>query len=72
MEFIKIGKKYMIKNTRLIVDEKEKLQMEKEGLILEDASSNDCQKETAKKIKKINKKIKEVEDDIIKETESVD
>lgn len=62
MEFIKVGEnKYLIKNSNgMIVSEKEKLQLEKKELIIEDISS-DCAKETVKKIKKVNKKIKEVE-----------
>lgn len=61
MEFIEIGNdKYLVKNSNgLIVSKKEKLKMEKEELILEDVKSNDCQKDTTRKIKKINKKIKE-------------
>lgn len=63
MEFIDIGRgKFMVKNSNgLIVDEKERLEMEKEGLIIKDITSDTCQGETTKKIKKINKKIKEVE-----------
>ncbi len=62
MEFIKVGEnKYLIKDSNgMIVNEKEKLQLEKKELIIEDISS-DCAKETVKKIKKVNKKIKEVE-----------
>lgn len=63
MEFIDIGRgKFLVKNSNgLIVDEKERLEMEKEGLIIKDITSDTCQGETTKKIKKINKKIKEVE-----------
>ena len=60
-EFIELANnKYLVKDSNgLIVDKKEKLKMEKEELILEDVKSNDCQKNTTRKIKKINKKIKE-------------
>ena len=60
-EFIELeNNKYLVKDSNgLIVDKKEKLKMEKEELILEDVKSNDCQKNTTRKIKKINKKIKE-------------
>jgi len=62
MEFIKYGDKYVIKNSGgKVVSEKEKLKMEKDELIFKDMESNNCQGETTKKIKKINKKIKEAE-----------
>ena len=67
MEFIPVGDKYLIKDSNsIIVDEKEKLQLEKKELILEDISSNGCQGSTTKKIKKINKKLEEY--DTIQET----
>ena len=63
MEFIKLGDKYLIKDSNgRVIDEKEKLQLEKEGVVMEDITSNNCQKENTKKIKKITKKIKEIED----------
>lgn len=63
MEFVKIGDKYLIKDSNgKIIDEKEKLKLEKEGVVLEDITSNDCQKNNTKKIKKITKKIKSIED----------
>ena len=71
MEFIDMGKgKFLVRNSNgLIVDEKERLEMEKKGLIIKDITSDTCQKETTKKISKINKKLKEVEaDDTIQET----
>ena len=69
MEFIKIGKNYMIKNSpSIIVTEEEKLKLEKNELILKDIDGCNCQGETTKKIKKINKRIKEVENETIKET----
>lgn len=62
MEFIKYGDKYLIKNSGgKVVSEKEKLQIEKKELVIKDITSNNCQQETTKKIKKINKKIKEAE-----------
>jgi hypothetical protein len=70
MEFIKIGKRYLIKDTpNIVVSEEEKLKLEKRELVLKDIESPDCQKETTKKIRRINKKIKEVENEIIKKTE---
>ena len=59
MEFIKHNGKYLIKGSNgIIVDENEKLQLEKNKLILEDINSNNCQGETTKKIAKIDKKLK--------------
>lgn len=63
MEFIKYGDKYMIKDSNgIIVDEKEKLLAEKGELVLKDISGCECQKETTKKITKINKRLKEIDD----------
>lgn len=63
MEFVKIGDKYLIKDSNgRVVDEKEKLKLEKEGVVMEDVTSNKCQQENTKKLKKITKKIKEIED----------
>lgn len=78
MEFIKYGNKYLVKNSGgKVVSEKEKLQMEKNELVFKDITSNNCQGETTKKIKKIDKKIKEVEAkekadaEVIEETDTV-
>ena len=62
MEFIKrIDGKYMIKDSNgIIVDEKEKLQLENNELVIEDIECN-CAKEITKKISKNNKRIKEIE-----------
>ena len=68
MEFIKKGNNYLIKNSNgRIVSEKEKLQLEKNELILDDIKSNNCQGKTTKKISKINKKIKDL--DTVEETD---
>ena len=62
MEFIKVGKNYMIKNSNgRIVSEKEKLELENKELVLKDITGCECQKETTKKISKNNKRIKEIE-----------
>lgn len=62
MEFIKVGKNYMIKNSNgRIVSEKEKLQLENDELILEDIKSNGCQGKTTKKISRNKKRIEELE-----------
>lgn len=74
MELIKLGKdKYLVKNSNgKIINEKERLELENKNLIIKDFESNDCQKETTKKIKKNKKKIKalqdEASDEVIKET----
>lgn len=78
MEFIKIGKNYMVKGSNgRIVSEKEKLELENKELVLKDITGCECQKETTKKIAKNKKRIKEIEtalqdkenaDDTIKET----
>lgn len=64
-EFIKIGAdKYMIKDSNgKTVNGKEKLQLEKKELIIEDVES-ECGKEATLKIKKVDKKLKEVEDEL--------
>jgi hypothetical protein len=70
MEFVKLGKRYLIKDTpNIVVSEEEKLKLERKELVLKDIESPECQKETTKKIRKLNKKIKEVENETIKETE---
>ena len=69
MEFIKVGKKYMIKNGNgRIITEKEKLQLENKELVLKDIKGCGCQGETTKKISKNKKRIKEIEEEEIKET----
>lgn len=61
MEFVKVGKNYMIKSSNgRIVDEKTKLQLENKELVLKDIKGCGCQKETTKKISKNKKRIKEI------------
>lgn len=61
MEFIKVGDKYMLKGSNgIIVDEKEKLQLENNEMVIKDFTSNKCQQETTKKIAKNKKRIKEI------------
>ena len=64
-EFIQLGEdKYLIKDSNgKIVSAKEKLQLEKKELIIEDVES-ECGKEATLKIKKVDKKLKEVEDEL--------
>lgn len=76
MEFIKVGKNYMIKNSNgRIVSEKEKLELENKEIMI---SPVDCAcPDKIKKVSKNKKRIKEIEtalkeevqDDIIKETD---
>ena len=80
MEFIKVGKNYMIKNSNgRIVSEKEKLELENNELIIKDFKSNECQGKTTRKIAKNKKRIKEIDtaieenaDETNEETKSVD
>jgi hypothetical protein len=62
MEFIKYGDKYLVKGSNgYIVDEKEKLQIEKGELVLKDIEGCNCQKDTTLKIREINKQLEEIE-----------
>ena len=71
MEFVKLGKNYLIKNSNgRIVSEKEKLQLENNELVLKDIEGCECQKETTKKISKNKKRLKEIEDSEIKYDET--
>lgn len=61
MEFIKNGDKYILKGSNgIIVDEKEKLKIENNEMVIKDFTSNKCQQETTKKISKNKKRIKEI------------
>ena len=63
MEFVKVGKNYLIKGSNgRIVDEKTKLQLENKELVLQDIKGCGCQGETSKKISKNKKRIKEIEE----------
>lgn len=64
MEFIKVGKNYMIKNGNgRIISEKEKLELENRELIIKDIQSNDCQGKTTQKITRNKKRIKKIMED---------
>lgn len=71
MEFIKVGDNYLIKDSNnVIVNEEEKLKIEKKELVLKDVSN--CQEKTTKKIKEINKKLDDINaNNIIKEAVSI-
>ena len=78
MEFIKVGKNYMIKNGNgRIITEQEKIELENKELIIKDIQSNECQAKTTQKLTKNKKRLKKITapqkenaDDIIKETDS--
>ena len=78
MEFIKVGKNYMIKNGNgRMITEKEKLELENKELIIKDIQSNECQGKTTQKLTKNKKRLKKITapqeenaDDVIKETDS--
>ena len=80
MEFIKLGKRFLIKGSNgRVVSEKKKLELENQELVLKDITGCECQGETTKKIKKNKKRIKEltalqdeVSDETIEETISTD
>lgn len=70
MEFIKMGDKYLLKDSNgIVVDEEEKLKLENNEMVLKDFSSNKCQEETTKKISKNKKEIEKIEN--IKKTKSI-
>ena len=79
MEFIKVGKNYMIKNGNgRMITEQEKLELENKELIIKDIQSNECQGKTTQKLTKNKKRLKKITapqkenaDDIIKETDSI-
>lgn len=61
MEFIKVGKNYMIKNGNgRIITEKEKLELENKELIIKDIESNECQGKTTQKLTRNKKRIKKI------------
>lgn len=65
MEFVKVGKNYMIKGSNgRIVSEEEKLQLENNELVLKDLEGCNCQQETTKKIAKNKKRMKEIDKEI--------
>ena len=62
MQFIPYGDKYIIEGSNsIVVDEKEKLQLEKGELVLKDITGCNCQKDTTLKIQEINKKLEELD-----------
>lgn len=70
MEFIKIGKNYMIKNSNgRIVSAKEKRQLEKQEITIEQEHCKECEIKIKKsKNKKTATSKKEIANDIVEET----
>lgn len=73
MEFIKVGKNYMIKNGNgRIITEKEKLELENQELIIKDIKSNECQAKTTQKIIKNKKRLKKIKEEKFIPVETMD
>ena len=73
MEFIKVGKNYMIKNGNgRIITEKEKLELENKELIIKDIQSNECQAKTTQKIIKNKKRLKKIKEEKFIPVETMD
>ena len=78
MEFIKVGKNYMIKGSNgIVINEEEKIKLENKELIIKDIQSNECQAKTTQKLIKNKKRLKKITalqeenaDDTIKEADS--
>lgn len=63
MEFVKVGKNYMVKNSNgRIISEKEMLEIENKQLVLEDIKSPGCAGTITKKISKNKKRIKALQE----------
>lgn len=73
MEFIKVGKNWLIKNSNgKIINDKEKKQLEKQEIVIEDKHCEECEiKPIKKKTKKTATSKKEVTNDFIQETDIV-
>ena len=72
MEFIKVGKNWLIKNSNgRIVSDKEKKQLEKQEIVIEDKHCEECEIKPIKKSKKKKTATskKEVTNDFIQETD---
>lgn len=73
MEFIKVGKNYMIKNGNgRIITEKEKLELENKELIIKDIQSNECQAKTTQKLTKNKKRLKKIKEEKFVPVETMD
>lgn len=66
MELIKMGNKYLVKDSGgKVIDEKERLELENKDLVIQDITSSGCVKEITKKIISNKKKIKELEKEVV-------
>lgn len=73
MEFIKVGKNYMIKNGNgRIITEKDKLELENKELVIKDIQSNECQAKTTQKIIKNKKRLKKIKEEKFIPVETMD
>lgn len=73
MEFIKVGKNYMIKNGNgRMITEKEKLELENKELIIKDIQSNECQAKTTQKLTKNKKRLKKIKEEKFVPVETMD
>lgn len=73
MEFIKVGKNYMIKNGNgRIITEQEKLELENKELIIKDIQSNECQGKTTQKLTKNKKRLKKIKEEKFVPVETMD
>lgn len=73
MEFIKQkdGNYLVVNSNGKIVSEKEKLQLENNELVFKDIECKTCVKDITKKISKNKKRIEEIDNEDIEETESI-
>lgn len=72
MEFIKVGKNWLIKNSNgKVVSDKEKKQLEKQEITIKEEHCKDCEIKPKKKKKKPAPIKEVVADDIIEETDIV-
>ena len=73
MEFVKVGKNYMIKGSNgRIITEEEKIKLENKELVLKDIEGCECQKETTKKISKNKKRLKELKTKPVQQKKETD
>jgi hypothetical protein len=73
MEFIKVGKNYMIKNGNgRIISEQEKIELENRELVIKDIQSNECQAKTTQKITKNKKRLKKIKEEKFIPVETMD
>lgn len=62
---------YIIKDSGIVISEKEKLQLENNELVIQDLNSK-CAKDITKKITKNKKRIEEIDNENIEETKPIE